>query len=186
MAIAFIAKTILGLIGLASPITLVMMPKAMPIGTNIKSQLIQLDKIICLISLRKRVPTGNLTLSSMVVDSSPSPFSATAGAVWAAEFGLLVRRASCAVTGPRALIVSSCVVVAERLVDPTRVQSEVDIELFKVESGSVAPASPDRLRLETCAEVLAHERLFLGNGGSSAASESFIRGAQGLEEVEVW
>src|SRR5436305_10806982 len=100
MAIAFMAKTTLGLIGLASPIALVMMPKAMPIGTNIRSQLIQLDEMICLISLRKRLPIGDLAMSSMVAGSSPSPFSATAGAVGAVEFDLLVLRTPCTLTPP--------------------------------------------------------------------------------------
>ena len=70
-------------------------------------------------------------------------------------------------------MVSSWVVLGERMSDSTRVR--VEVESFKVGSGSVPPVSPKGLRLETCAEILAHERLLFGNGGSSAASESFIR-----------
>jgi len=128
IAIAFMAKTTFGLMGLASAFTLVMIPKVIPMGTKIRSQLIQLEEMIRLTSLTKRLPTDGLALFARGVGSSPSPSAATEGVVWVAEFDLLVLSASSVPTPTGGLIVSSCVVGGAKLVGSTRVRSEVEVE----------------------------------------------------------
>ena len=132
IAIAFIAKTTFGLMGLAAPLTLVMIPKAIPMGTKIRSQLIQLEEMIRLVSLRKRVPTDGLPLSARGVGSSPPPFAATAGVVWVADLDLLVSSASLVPTLTGVLIVSSCGAAGAKFAGSTRVRFEVEVESFKV------------------------------------------------------
>ena len=79
MAIAFMAKTTVGLTIGFLVLTLPMIPKARPTGTKTSSQLTQLEKMILLTSRRKRDHTDAVASGSMAVDASPFPSSTSGG-----------------------------------------------------------------------------------------------------------